>query len=66
MFGRQLTGAIRFSDWVDAQHHMRKTVITETVNGEQIVATTTTAINQPVNIKLPPPRRVALMPAGSL
>ena len=64
---KQLTGAIRFSDWIDAQHHVRKTVITETVSGQQITLTTnTTAINQPVNIKLPPRRRVALIPAGSL
>jgi len=64
---KQLTGAIRFSDWIDAEHHVRKTLITETVSGQQITLTTnTTAINQPVNIKLPPRRRVALIPAGSL
>jgi hypothetical protein len=64
---KQLTGPIRFSDWIDAQHHVRKTVITETVSGQQITLTTnTTAINQPVDIKLPPQRRVALIPAGSL
>jgi hypothetical protein len=64
---KQLTGPIRFSDWIDAQHHVRKTVITESVSGQQITLTTnTTAINQPVDIKLPPRRRVALIPAGSL
>jgi hypothetical protein len=64
---KQLTGPIRFSDWIDAQHHVRKTVITESVSGQQITLTTnTTAINQPVDIKLPPQRRVALIPAGSL
>ena len=63
----QLTGPIRFSDWIDAQHQVRRTVITESVSGQQIKLTTnTTAINQPVNIKLPPRRRVALIPAGSL
>ena len=63
----QLTGPIRFSDWIDAQHQVRRTVITESVSGQQITLTTnTTAINQPVNIKLPPRRRVALIPAGSL
>jgi hypothetical protein len=64
---KQLTGPIRFSDWIDAQHNVRKTVITESVSGQQITLTTnTTAINQPVDIKLPPRRRVALIPAGSL
>lgn len=64
---KQLSGPIRFSDWIDAQHHVRRTVITESVSGQQITLTTnTTAINQPVNIKLPPRRRVALIPAGSL
>jgi hypothetical protein len=64
---KQLTGPIRFSDWIDAQHQVRRTVITESVSGQQITLTTnTTAINQPVNIKLPPRRRVALIPAGSL
>jgi hypothetical protein len=64
---KQLTGAIHFTDWIDAQHHVRKTVVTETVSGQQVTLTTNvTAINQPVNIKLPPRRRVAQVPAGSL
>jgi hypothetical protein len=64
---KQLTGAIHFTDWVDAQHHVRRTVVTETVSGQQIAITTnTTAINQPVDIKLPPQGRVAVMPGGAL
>jgi hypothetical protein len=64
---KQLTGPIHFTDWIDAQHHVRRTVVTETVSGQQITVTTnTTAINQPVDIKLPPRGRVALIPAGAL
>jgi hypothetical protein len=64
---KQLTGGIHFTDWIDAQHHVRRTVVTETVSGRQITLTSNiTAINQPLHIKVPPRRRVAVAPAGSL
>jgi hypothetical protein len=61
-----LTGSIRFNVWLDAQHHARKLTATETDGGEQVHLTMNiTALNQPVHIVLPRPRRVALLPAGS-
>lgn len=62
-----LTGQVHYTEWIDAQHQVRKTVVTETVNGQQVVLTfNITAINQGVHVKLPPRRRVAVLPAGSL
>jgi hypothetical protein len=63
----QLSGAVPFSVWIDAQHHVRKLNYTQNFGGEQMTLTMTlTGINQPVHIMLPRPRRVALLPAGSI
>ena len=62
-----ISGQIHFTEWIDAQHHARKAVITETASGQHVTLTfNITSINEPVNITLPRPRRVALLPAGSL
>jgi hypothetical protein len=64
---KQIRGQARFTEWIDAQHQVRRSTITETVNGEHVTLTyNITAVNQPVHIVLPRPRRVALLPAGSL
>ena len=64
---KQISGLARFTEWIDAQHQVRRTVITETANGQHVTLTfNITAVNQPVHIALPGPRRVALLPAGSL
>jgi hypothetical protein len=63
----QLTGAVQFNVWIDAQHHVRKLTVTEDIGGEQMASTMTlTGINQPVHIVLPRPRRVAALTGGSL
>lgn len=63
----QLSGAVQFNVWIDAQHHVRKLTVTEDIGGEQIAVTMNlTAIDQPVHIVLPRPRRVALLTGGSL
>ena len=62
-----LSGQVHCAEWIDAQHQTRKAVITETVSGEHVTLTfNITSINEPVNIVLPRPRHVALLPAGSL
>jgi hypothetical protein len=62
-----LTGQVHYTEWIDAQHYARKTVVTETVNGQQVTLTfNITGINQAIHVKLPPRRRVAVLPAGSL
>ncbi len=64
---KQVQGQAHFTEWIDAQHHVRRSTMTETVNGAQVtLAFTITAFNQPVHIVLPRPRRVALVPGGSL
>ena len=51
-------GTISFHVWIDGQHHTRKITDVETVNGETVNTTVNiTAINQPVQIALPPPAR---------
>jgi hypothetical protein len=62
-----LSGQVHFAEWIDAQHQARKAVITETVNGEHVTLTfNIISINEPLNIVLPRPRHVALLPAGTL
>jgi hypothetical protein len=58
-----LSGDIRFSAWIDAQHQVRRVTETETVSGEPVtVAINITAINQPVHIVVPPASQVATLP----
>lgn len=46
---------ISFQEWIDGQHYLRKVTEVETVNGHVVHTTITiTAINQPVQITLPP------------
>lgn len=56
-----------FEVWLDAQHQVRKLIMTE--KGSSITQTTTmqvTSINQPVNPQLPPASQTATVPAGAL
>jgi hypothetical protein len=63
---KQIDGQAHFTEWIDAQHQVRKSTVTETVNGEHVTLTySIAAVNQPVHIALPRPRRVAVLPAGS-
>jgi hypothetical protein len=46
---------VNFRIWIDGQHRVRKETEVESVNGMTINTTVTiTAINQPVNITIPP------------
>jgi hypothetical protein len=63
---KQIDGQAHFTEWIDAQHQVRKSTVTETVNGEHVTLSySIAAVNQPVHIALPGPRRVAVLPAGS-
>jgi hypothetical protein len=55
----QIHGQLKVSYWIDAQHRIRKLTEIETVNGEQVTTTIVyTAINQPVQITIPPASQV--------
>jgi hypothetical protein len=56
-----------FTEWVDSQHQVRKTVVDET--GSQIseaITVTVTSINQPVNIAIPTAGQTTQLPASVL
>lgn len=58
-------GTISFHVWIDGQHHTRKITDIETVNGETINTTVNiTAINQPVQIALPPASQTVTPPGA--
>jgi hypothetical protein len=58
-------GTISFHIWIDGQHHTRKITDVETVNGETINTTVNiTAINQPVQIALPPASQTVTPPGA--
>jgi hypothetical protein len=58
-------GIISFHVWIDGQHHTRKIIDVETVNGETINSTVLiTAINQPVHITIPPASQTATPPGA--
>ena len=58
-------GTISFHVWIDGQHHTRKITDAETVNGETINTTVNiTAINQPVQIALPPASQTVTPPGA--
>jgi hypothetical protein len=62
-----ITGDIRFDVWIDAQHVTRKITEAYTVFGDTVNMTgNITAVNQPVHITLPPPRRVSVLSASQL
>jgi hypothetical protein len=57
----------RFTEWVDGQHQVRKTSVTETGSTiTETVTTTITSINQPVNIQVPAASQTATLPATIL
>jgi LppX_LprAFG lipoprotein len=58
-------GTISFHVWIDGRHHTRKIADAETVNGETINTTVNiTAINQPVQIALPPASQTVTPPGA--
>src|SRR5215472_15635429 len=58
-------GTISFHVWIDGQHQTRKITDVETVNGETINTTVNiTAINQPVQITLPPASQTVTPPGA--
>jgi hypothetical protein len=64
---RLISGGIRFDIWLDDQHVARKLVEVESVRGQTVTLTlNVTAVNQPMQITLPPRRQVAVLPASAL
>jgi hypothetical protein len=64
---RLISGGIRFDIWLDDQHMARKVVEVESVRGQTVTVTlNVTAVNQPVQITLPPRRLVTVLPASAL
>ena len=64
---RSITGVIRFDIWIDAQHLPRKISETETVGGQTVnLMVDVTAVNQPVNVALPPASQVTILPKSVL
>jgi hypothetical protein len=64
---KTVTGDVRFTVWIDAQHQVRRVAETENVSGETVhTLINVTAINQPVQITLPPSSQVATIPHGLL
>lgn len=60
-------GQIKFTEWIDAQHNVRKMVMTMT--GSTItenMTMTMTGINQPVHVTAPPASQVTKIPASAL
>jgi hypothetical protein len=59
--------SVRFTEWVDGQHQVRKTTVTETGSAvTETIMTTVTSINQPVNIQIPSPSQTTQLPANIL
>jgi hypothetical protein len=59
------SSTLRFRVWIDAQHQLRKVVDVVTVAGQTVTTTVNiTAINQSVNVTLPPASQVASPPSG--
>jgi hypothetical protein len=55
----QIQGRLQVSYWIDAQHQIRKVSEVETVAGQHVTTTIVyTAINQPVQITVPPASQV--------
>lgn len=62
-----ISGGIHFNVWIDDQHVTRRLVEVETVEGQTVTVTlNVTAVNQPVQITLPPPGQVTVLPASAL
>jgi hypothetical protein len=59
--------SVRFTEWVDNQHQVRKTTVTESGAAiTETITTTITSINQPVNIQVPPASQTNALPASIL
>ncbi len=57
----------RFTEWLDAQHQVRKVVVTESGSSfSETITTTVLSINQPVNIQIPPASQTTTLPASAL
>jgi hypothetical protein len=57
----------KFTEWLDAQHQVRKVIVTETGNSlTETITTTVTSINQPVSIQVPSASQTTTLPASFL
>jgi hypothetical protein len=57
----------QFTEWVDAQHQVRKVVVTESGSSfSETITTTLSSINQPVNIQIPAASQTSSIPASVL
>ena len=57
----------KFTVWIDGQHLVRKSVVTESGKSvTEVITTTVTSINQPVNIAIPPASQTTPMPSSAL
>lgn len=64
---RLISGGIQFNIWLDDQHVARRVVEVEDVSGQTVTVTlNVTAINQPVQVTLPPRSQVTVLPASAL
>jgi hypothetical protein len=64
---RLISGGIQFNIWLDEQHVARRLVEVETVRGQTVTVTlNVTAVNQPVQITLPPRGQVKVLSASEL
>jgi hypothetical protein len=62
-----VSGPIRFDVWIDGQHVAKKIIEVYTIFGDTMhVTANITAVNQPVHIVLPRPRRVTVRSASQL
>jgi hypothetical protein len=56
-----------FTVWIDGQHLVRKSLVTESGKSlTEVITTTITGINQPVNIAVPPASQTSPMPSSAL
>jgi LppX_LprAFG lipoprotein len=64
---KMVSGDVRFNVWIDDQHVTRRVTEAETVSGQPVTVTlNVTAVNQPVQIALPPASEVTTLPKSAL
>lgn len=64
---KQGIGQLQFQEWIDAQHNVRKAIITEVGSTvSEKITMTMNDINQPVSITAPPSSQVTNMPTSGL
>ena len=57
----------KFTVWIDGQHLVRKSVVTESGKSvTEVITTTVTSIDQPVNITIPPTSQTSSVPFSAL